>query len=60
MKNGSTTKARTGFDAHVHASLTRLSPAEQRTARFFMNQKRAVLLGSAAQIAQKAGAATRP
>ena len=56
MKTGSTTKARTGFDAHVHASLTRLSPAEQRTARFFVNQKRAVLLGSAAQIAQKAGA----
>ncbi|MET3901417.1 DNA-binding MurR/RpiR family transcriptional regulator [Devosia sp. UYZn731] len=43
------------FDARVTASMGALSPAEQRIARFFIEQKHAVLLGSAAQIAEKAG-----
>jgi DNA-binding MurR/RpiR family transcriptional regulator len=43
------------FDARVLAALESLPPAEQRMARFFVNQKQSVLLGSAAEIAQLAG-----
>jgi len=46
----------TAFEAHVSATIDRLTPAEQRMARFFVDQKQAVLLGSAAQIADMAGA----
>ncbi|WP_244735274.1 MurR/RpiR family transcriptional regulator [Mesorhizobium sp. 113-3-9] len=43
-------------DALVQAALDSLPPAEQRMARFFVDQKQAVLLGSAAEIAEQAGA----
>lgn len=42
-------------DARVQAALESLSPAEQRMARFFVDQKQSVLLRSAAEIAQLAG-----
>ncbi|KAA3447626.1 MurR/RpiR family transcriptional regulator [Mesorhizobium sp. SARCC-RB16n] len=42
-------------DARVHAALESLPPAEQRMARFFVDQKQSVLLGSAAEIAELAG-----
>src|SRR5258708_19097872 len=42
-------------DAHVQAALESLPPAEQRMARFFVDRKQSVLLGSAAEIAQLAG-----
>jgi len=44
------------FEARVSATMNRLTPAERRIARFFVDQKQAVLLGSAAQIAELAGA----
>ena len=44
------------FDERVDAAFAELSPAEQRMARFFVEHKQAVLLGSAAQIAAQAGA----
>jgi DNA-binding MurR/RpiR family transcriptional regulator len=44
------------FEARIRAALEKLAPAEQRVARFFVDQKQAVLLGSAAQIAQLVGA----
>lgn len=44
------------FDDCVEAALEALPPAEQRMARFFVSQKQAVLLGSAAEIAALAGA----
>lgn len=44
------------FDARVLAAIESLPPAEQRMARFFVSQKQSVLLGSAAEIAQLAGA----
>jgi DNA-binding MurR/RpiR family transcriptional regulator len=44
------------FDAQILVTLEKLAPAEQRVARFFVDQKQAVLLSSAAQIAQLAGA----
>ncbi|MBB3611444.1 MurR/RpiR family transcriptional regulator [Rhizobium sp. BK602] len=44
------------FESRVLAMLDRLAPAEQRMARFFIDQGQAVLLNSAAQIAQLAGA----
>jgi DNA-binding MurR/RpiR family transcriptional regulator len=50
-----TTEERQAFDARVEAILEELSPAEQRMARFFVEQKQSVLLGSAAEIAQHAG-----
>jgi DNA-binding MurR/RpiR family transcriptional regulator len=50
-----TAKERTGFDAQVNAALKGLAPAEQRMARFFVDEKEAVLLGSAARIAERAG-----
>lgn len=43
------------FDTRVQAALNSLPPAEQRMARFFVDQKQSVLLGSAAEIAQLAG-----
>ncbi|MDE1996205.1 MAG: MurR/RpiR family transcriptional regulator [Rhizobiaceae bacterium] len=47
---------RISFDVRVETALERLAPAEARMARFFSDQKQAVLLGSAAQIAEAAGA----
>ncbi|MDE1992408.1 MAG: MurR/RpiR family transcriptional regulator [Rhizobiaceae bacterium] len=44
------------LDNRILASLDGLAPAEQRVARFFLDQKQATLLNSAAQIAQLAGA----
>lgn len=43
------------FESRVLAALDALAPAEQRIARFFIDQKQTVLLHSAAQIAQLAG-----
>ncbi len=43
------------FDVRVRAALENLPPAEQRMARFFVDRKQSVLLGSAAEIAQLAG-----
>lgn len=47
--------SRVTFDVQVRQALESLPPAEQRMARFFIDQKRAVLLNSAAEIAQLAG-----
>lgn len=47
---------RLGFDRRVEAALSRLSPAEVRMAVFFSSHKEAVVLNSAAQIAEAAGA----
>src|SRR5262249_41742589 len=44
------------FGALVEAALDGLSPAEQRIARFFAERKDVVLLASAAEIAERAGA----
>ncbi|HMF67084.1 MAG TPA: MurR/RpiR family transcriptional regulator [Phyllobacterium sp.] len=44
------------FDERIEAALAQLSPAEQRMARFFIEEKEVVLLASAAQIAAQAGA----
>ncbi|MDR3470978.1 MAG: MurR/RpiR family transcriptional regulator [Devosia sp.] len=44
------------FDDRATSLLGQLTPAEQRVARFFMERKHDVLLGSAAQIAEMAGA----
>ncbi|MFT4182214.1 MAG: MurR/RpiR family transcriptional regulator [Rhizobium sp.] len=44
------------FESRVLAMIEGLAPAEQRMARFFIDQGQAVLLNSAAQIAQLAGA----
>jgi DNA-binding MurR/RpiR family transcriptional regulator len=46
---------RSTFDDQVFAALGALSPAEQRVARLFVEQKEAILLGSAAQIAALVG-----
>lgn len=43
------------FEDRVFAVIETLAPAEQRIARFFIEQKQAALLNSAAQIAQLAG-----
>ncbi|ENN89798.1 hypothetical protein RHSP_08712 [Rhizobium freirei PRF 81] len=43
------------FDDRVLGMIETLAPAEQRIARFFVDQKQAALLNSAAQIAQLAG-----
>ncbi|AGB72081.1 MULTISPECIES: MurR/RpiR family transcriptional regulator [Rhizobium] len=43
------------FEDRVLNVIETLAPAEQRIARFFVDQKQAVLLNSAAQIAQLAG-----
>jgi DNA-binding MurR/RpiR family transcriptional regulator len=40
-----------GFDQALEAAMSRLTPTEQRIARFFRDNKEDVLLGSAAQIA---------
>jgi len=50
------TQERQTFESRVLAALDALAPAEQRIARFFIDQKQAVLLNSAAQIAERAGA----
>jgi len=50
------TQERQTFESRVLAALDTLAPAEQRIARFFIDQKQAVLLNSAAQIAERAGA----
>jgi DNA-binding MurR/RpiR family transcriptional regulator len=50
------TRSQATFDAQILTTLEGLAPAEQRVARFFVDQKQAVLLSSAAQIAQLAGA----
>src|ERR1700754_2269859 len=57
MKKDSPPKepARTTFESRVEAVLEDLAPAEQRMARFFIGNKQAVLLNSAAEIAQAAG-----
>lgn len=44
------------FDQRVDAAMARLAPAEQRMARFFVEQKHLVLLRPATDIAQAAGA----
>lgn len=49
------TKASQTLENRVLAVVEALAPAEQRIARFFIDQKQAVLLNSAAQIAQLAG-----
>jgi DNA-binding MurR/RpiR family transcriptional regulator len=46
---------RAAFDLLVEEVVERLPPAEQRMARFFVEQKQAVLLNSAAEIAQLSG-----
>ncbi len=43
------------FDRQVEAAFGSLTPAEQRIARFFVDQKSSALLSSAAEIAQLAG-----
>ncbi|RKD71009.1 RpiR family transcriptional regulator [Rhizobium sp. WW_1] len=43
------------FDDRILGLIETLAPAEQRIARFFVDQKQAALLNSAAQIAQLAG-----
>ncbi|MDE3080554.1 MAG: MurR/RpiR family transcriptional regulator [Paracoccaceae bacterium] len=53
---GAENTERLGFDLRVEASLPRLSPAEARMALFFTAHKEAVVLHSAAQIAEAAGA----
>src|SRR5262249_7226746 len=47
---------RSAFDAQLSVALDGLSPAEQRVARLFLEQKEAILLGSAAQIGALVGA----
>lgn len=46
---------RPAFDRLVQEALENLPPAEQRMARFFVEQKQSVLLSSAAEIAQLSG-----
>lgn len=46
---------RAAFDGVVQGALRRLTPAERRMAQFFVDHKQAVLLGSAAEIAELAG-----
>ncbi|WP_102225414.1 MurR/RpiR family transcriptional regulator [Acidimangrovimonas sediminis] len=48
--------ARIGFDLRVETAAPQLPPAEARMALFFAAQKEAVVLSSAAQIAEAAGA----
>jgi DNA-binding MurR/RpiR family transcriptional regulator len=55
MTSDVSTDRQAAFDARVQAALESLPPAEQRMARFFVDQKQSVLLGSAAEIAQLAG-----
>jgi DNA-binding MurR/RpiR family transcriptional regulator len=43
------------FDERFHASLDRLSPAEQRAARFFRANREEVLVSSASALAQQIG-----
>lgn len=62
MKSGTLTKGRVypskgiPFEMKVEAALPDLAPAEQRMARFFIDRMQTVLLSSAAEIAQQAGA----
>src|SRR5215469_4519246 len=46
---------KTRFDDLIAGALERLSPAEQRVARLFVERKDAILLGSAAQIGALVG-----
>ncbi len=48
--------AKRHFEQTVDAAVDRLSPTEQRVARFFIDRKQDVLLNSAVQIAELAGA----
>lgn len=50
-----TTAADISLDERIEAALVSLPPAEQKMASFFRIQKEAVLLNSAAEIAEKAG-----
>lgn len=50
-----TTAADISLDERIEAALVSLPPAEQKMASFFRTQKEAVLLNSAAEIAEKAG-----
>ncbi len=43
------------FDERVNASMERMSPAEQRVARFFQENREEVLIASASALAGKAG-----
>ncbi|MBN9551672.1 MAG: MurR/RpiR family transcriptional regulator, partial [Alphaproteobacteria bacterium] len=56
MTSDDSVDRQSAFDDRVEAALEALPPAEQRMARFFVGQKQAVLLGSAAEIAALAGA----
>ena len=56
MEANTATQARAPFEALVGAALVGLSPAEQRMAQFFADRKEVVLLASAAEIAERAGA----
>ena len=44
------------FEELVRGTMNKLKPAEQRVAQFFLSEKQAALLGSAVQIAERAGA----
>jgi len=54
LKVGRQTAEPGPFDTRVMAMLDRLTPAEQRVARLFVERKQDILLGSAAQIAEMA------
>lgn len=54
MPNNSEQQATT-FEHRVYSAMIELKPAEQRVAQFFVDQKQAALLGSAAQIAELVG-----
>jgi DNA-binding MurR/RpiR family transcriptional regulator len=49
-------KSATDFEQTIEAAFARLTPAEQRVARFLLDRKQDVLLNSAGQIASLAGA----
>lgn len=55
MTDDASVDQRPSFDSQVLLALEGLPPAERRMARFFIDQKQAVLLGSAGQIARQAG-----
>ncbi|MBU1305309.1 MAG: MurR/RpiR family transcriptional regulator [Alphaproteobacteria bacterium] len=55
MSRNAAQPAQAEFDTKVADAMERLSPAERQVARFFVDRKQAVLLNSAAQIAEMAG-----
>jgi DNA-binding MurR/RpiR family transcriptional regulator len=55
MSSSAAQPAHAEFDTKVADAMERLSPAERQVARFFVDRKQAVLLNSAAQIAEMAG-----